>query len=253
MRGEDGQKGTKFRFEEGLPPPSNTDLDQPKRTHQPNQPPVQGWGQGGPVVGIDRGELAHSKSPQSEIVLWGTTADEGRGPKSNHFGGEATFVENTGRDSGEDACGDLRVKNERMVTETGMVQDGHGDKVVHGHQLSKTPSSTKLQTTPSSGQYRGFLASSGGGVQNSEQPLSDRGRKCEHSKDGVCSIHGEGAKKFPKLVTLKVRDKSGKEVTKTAKRYFFVCDLSLRRGIKLKQTRLSFRKTTNTEDNPGTD
>ena len=36
----------------------------------------------------------------------------------------------------------------------------------------------------------------------------------------------------------------------TAKRYFFVCDLSLRRGIKLKQTRLSFRKTTNPEDNP---
>ena len=87
-------------------------------------------------------------------------------------------------------------------------------------------------------------------MQNVGQPPSDRSRKCEHSKDGVCSIHGEGAKKFPKLVTLKVRDKSGKEVTRTAKRYFFVCDLSLRRGIKLKQTRLSFRKTTNPEDNP---
>ena len=71
-----------------------------------------------------------------------------------------------------------------------------------------------------------------------------------HTKDGVCSLHGEGAKKFPKLVNLVVRDKAGKEVRRTAKRYFYVCDLSLRGGNKLRKTKLSFRKTTYPEDNP---
>ena len=93
-----------------------------------------------------------------------------------------------------------------------MRQDGHGEKAMHSHQRSKTSSSTPMMTAPSSGQKHLFLseaAGSGGGVQNVGQSPSGQSRKCVHTKDGVCSIHGEGAKKFPKLVTLMVRDKSG--------------------------------------------
>ena len=292
LRGEDGQKGTRFNLEEWSPPLNNRDLDQPYRKPQPDQPPIIGWGQDGPGVVKDRGEISHPESPQHKIVLEGTTMKLEYELGNNRFMGEATFADNTLGAGGEDTGGDRVEDNEGMVPMAGVRQDTHGDKVICGHKKRISSCSTPLMTEPSSEQQQQLpqdSTSDGGeklgairkrilsdittprgdgvsprvkedtpsqeGIKYKEVTLDivqspvDLGRRCVHTKDGVCSLHGEGAKRLPKLVTQVLKDKTGQEVRKTVKKYFFVCDLSMRRGNKLRQTRLSFKKTTKLEDN----
>ena len=58
--------------------------------------------------------------------------------------------------------------------------------------------------------------------------------ECSYLPGGVCKIHGPGAK-------LKWKPIVGKNKKYDKKRhYFYKCDVEMTRGVKLKQTRLSF-------------
>ena len=91
-------------------------------------------------------------------------------------------------------------------------------------------------------------ACQGGGKETPETP-----QRCTHSKGGVCSLHGPGAKWCWKPIPVGRRKPgpSGKLITKE---YFWRCDVGLT-GRKLKQTRISFGGTVDDErrgDNAGT-
>ena len=66
-----------------------------------------------------------------------------------------------------------------------------------------------------------------------------------HSRGGVCSLHGPGAKYRwrPKGENRIVVDANGRKKTTFDKEYFWACDLAPSGGKKLTQTRLSFKKT----------
>ena len=68
---------------------------------------------------------------------------------------------------------------------------------------------------------------------------------CEYRSCGVCLHHGPGAKLRwkPKGYMMELY-KDGFMSKKLNKEYFYVCDLDLRGRGKLKQTVLSFAKTT---------
>ena len=66
-----------------------------------------------------------------------------------------------------------------------------------------------------------------------------------HSRGGVCTLHGPGAKYRwrPKGEKKIVIDKNGKKRTTYDKEYFWTCDLTPRGGRKLTQTKLNIRRT----------
>ena len=61
-----------------------------------------------------------------------------------------------------------------------------------------------------------------------------------HDKLGVCSIHGSGAKQIWKPVGKTVEWVGGRKVTKTKKKFVFVCDVDPVRGGRLRQPSISF-------------
>ena len=73
--------------------------------------------------------------------------------------------------------------------------------------------------------------------------LTQEKKTCVYRKRGVCKEHGPGAKERWKPVIRVVTDKEGKKTTVKGKKYFFVCGTGLGTR-KLKQTTLSFTKTT---------
>ena len=73
--------------------------------------------------------------------------------------------------------------------------------------------------------------------------LLQQRRTCVYSKGGVCGEHGPGAtEKWKPTNTIGV-GKDGKKTIKNGRKYFCVCDTGLG-NKKLKQTMLSFQKTT---------
>ena len=67
---------------------------------------------------------------------------------------------------------------------------------------------------------------------------------CVHDKLGVCSVHGRGAKQIWKPVGRTVEWVGGRKVTKTKKKFMFVCDVDPMKGGRLKQPTLSFGNIT---------
>ena len=78
-------------------------------------------------------------------------------------------------------------------------------------------------------------------------------RECVHDTKGVCTIHGEGAKKWwrPSTKMVKGTRRGGVKTMKYEKEFYFECDLGGRGRGKRRQTKLPFRtlKTTPSEDN----
>ena len=73
--------------------------------------------------------------------------------------------------------------------------------------------------------------------------LTQDKKTCPYRKGGVCKEHGPGAKERWKPIYKVVTDKEGKQTTVSSKKYFLVCDTGLG-NKKLRQTTLSFNKTT---------
>ena len=75
---------------------------------------------------------------------------------------------------------------------------------------------------------------------------------CVHDKQGVCTLHGEGALKLwrPSSRMVKGTRRGGVKTMKYEREYYFKCDLG-ERGRR-RQMKLSFgtMKTTIVEDNP---
>ena len=70
------------------------------------------------------------------------------------------------------------------------------------------------------------------------------GRKtCPYVRGGLCKEHGPGGKERWKPIFKWVTDEAGNQTKVSSKRYFLVCDLGLK-NKKLKQTKISFTKTT---------
>ena len=87
---------------------------------------------------------------------------------------------------------------------------------------------------------------------NSGRPgLRGRGDDCVYRRGGDCTRHGPGAKLYWKPLRPPVAGPDG--VLKTRK-YYYSCDIGPRGRGRLRQQRLSFRKTTpEDEDNPDKD
>ena len=70
-------------------------------------------------------------------------------------------------------------------------------------------------------------------------------RQCQHDKDGVCSIHGEGAKEMWKPAPTITRGKDGALRRRKGRVSYYVCEEGrVGRGGKLTQTKMSsFFKT----------
>ena len=68
-------------------------------------------------------------------------------------------------------------------------------------------------------------------------------KTCPYRKGGLCKEHGPGGKERWKPVYKLVTDEAGRQTTVSSKKYFLVCDTGLG-NKKLKQTTLSFNKTT---------
>ena len=69
-------------------------------------------------------------------------------------------------------------------------------------------------------------------------------RVCHHTKDGVCDLHGPGAKWIWRPVPVKNPVPGGK---KTRKQHYWECEVNVR-GKMMKQTRISFRKMNSNVD-----
>ena len=95
-----------------------------------------------------------------------------------------------------------------------------------------------------------------GGEQNRDKlhniPLSNNFaaetipmRQCQHDKDGVCSVHGEGAKEMWKPAPTITRGKDGSLRRRKGCVSYYVCEEGrVGRGGKLTQTKMSsFFKT----------
>ena len=63
---------------------------------------------------------------------------------------------------------------------------------------------------------------------------------CSHDKDGVCAVHGAGARETWKYVGKTVDWVNGRKVTKCKKKTIFVCDVDPMGGGRLKQQKISF-------------
>ena len=80
--------------------------------------------------------------------------------------------------------------------------------------------------------------------------LMTRGR-CYHDKDGICDIHGEGARKLTRKVPCITKNKKGEVIRRMKKVPYFECDLGPRRRGVLRQTTLSFTRTPSTPSRTG--
>ena len=155
---------------------------------------------------------------------------------------------------------------------SGITEPGHGDEVG-----SRGAQSDGVMTAPSV--VQGCSASASTASQHSQpasQPTQRTGqddidssvnvmtpgmpagavggtrRVCHHSRDGVCDIHGPGARWIYKLVPLKNPVPGGK---RTRKQHYWECEVNMR-GKMMKQTRISFGKVMNEMskgDNKGND
>ena len=69
--------------------------------------------------------------------------------------------------------------------------------------------------------------------------------QCQHDKNGVCSVHGEGAKEMWKPAPTLTRGRNGSLVRKKGRVTYYVCVQGrVERGGKLSQTKISsFFKT----------
>ena len=64
--------------------------------------------------------------------------------------------------------------------------------------------------------------------------------QCQHDKDGVCNLHGMGAKRMWKLALTLTRGADGSLVRKKGRVTYYVCDLGrVGRGGKLSQMKIS--------------
>ena len=89
------------------------------------------------------------------------------------------------------------------------------------------------------------LGISAGASQGGGEGLPVTPQRCTHSKGGVCSVHGPGAKCCWKPIPVGRRI-PGPNVKMVTKEYYWRCDVN-RAGKKLKQTRILFGRNVNDE------
>ena len=69
-------------------------------------------------------------------------------------------------------------------------------------------------------------------------------RGCQHDRRGYCATHGWGARRLERRIPCMVKGPGGKNVKSYKKKPYFECDLGPQGRGPLRQTRLSFIKTT---------
>ena len=94
-------------------------------------------------------------------------------------------------------------------------------------------------------------AKKGGGGKASGTPLKTKMR-CTYTKEGICSEHGEGAKRHEKPVIETYIGKNGKERRRVKEKIVvYVCDTTLNGDKKLKQSTISFTRRQNDGEGGG--
>ena len=76
----------------------------------------------------------------------------------------------------------------------------------------------------------------------SELPTTPQ-EKCSYKK-GICHLHGDGAKKYFKFVSIKKKGPDGVMIPGSRKQSYYQCDLGQRGRGKLRQSRISFHRPT---------
>ena len=67
--------------------------------------------------------------------------------------------------------------------------------------------------------------------------------KCSYKK-GICHLHGDGARKYFKFVSIKKKGPDGVMIPGSRKQSYYQCDLGQRGRGKLIQSRISFHRPT---------
>ena len=76
--------------------------------------------------------------------------------------------------------------------------------------------------------------------------------RCTYTKEGICSEHGEGAKRHEKPVIETFIGKNGKERRRVKEKIVvYVCDTTLNGDKKLKQSTISFTRRQNDGEGGG--
>ena len=84
-----------------------------------------------------------------------------------------------------------------------------------------------------------------GKEDDGEREMLDKKRmSCKHDKKGVCDLHGEGASRHWKPAGVTHVWEGGRRISKVIRAYSYRCDLDLEGKKKLRQSKLSFGKTT---------
>ena len=76
--------------------------------------------------------------------------------------------------------------------------------------------------------------------------LTSGRERCVHAKGGICQVHGPGARYTWKPIFIKEVGPDGEISVVKSKEWFYICDIS-QDNKKLKQTKISFMKTTSTQ------
>ena len=145
----------------------------------------------------------------------------------------------------EDEVGSRGAQSDGVMTAPSVVQGGSASTASQHSQPASQPTQRTGQDAIDSSvnvMTPGMPAGAVGGTR----------RVCHHSRDGVCDIHGPGARWIYKLVPLKNPVPGGK---RTRKQYYWECEVNMR-GKMMKQTRISFGKVMNEMskgDNKGND
>ena len=107
---------------------------------------------------------------------------------------------------------------------------------------ASNPSPTIHDTPPADGEAVETMRDGAALMEETKETTPLR-VKCVYKRGGVCKEHGKGAKKHSRPVVTREVGPGGEIVVTKSKKMFYVCDLSLERGRRLRQSRLSFMNT----------
>ena len=123
-------------------------------------------------------------------------------------------------------------------------EGGHGSKGA----IRKIKTGARKKSTPK--------------VAMKNENAKENAKECQHLRGGVCILHGPGAKMKYKPKMTVTTGPDGKKIRTMTKEHYYQCDLAPPsplvvgeggRGGKLRQTQLSFVKTTSKSDVSGRD
>ena len=183
-------------------------------------------------------------SPRGLPVL-ATAGDEGVS-STNGTEDEATFVSLSDVEQPDDVgpSGGHGVVAEDPIPPANDRQSSSKAPVMKDVELEERPDN--LTVMPSTSQA-GTSAGKHTGKENTVSSIDQNVRKdCVHDAEGVCDIHGAGAKEHWRYAKGMVKGRRGSTPTmKHTKEWYWACDLGTRGGGKMRQLSLSsYMKTT---------